>query len=105
MTLDILISKHSISAGLIDAYSLPLDTDGILKIAAACGRKILVVEDNYTGGFGDEVAAAAAENDENFTVKSLYVKQVPKSARTPKEIMLMANLSPEEIAHAAKAMT
>jgi len=104
-TLDILKSKHSISAGLIDAYSLPLDADGILKIAATCGRKILVVEDNYAGGFGDEVAAAASENNENFTVKSLYVKQVPKSARSPKEIMRMANLSPEDIADAAKAMT
>ncbi len=102
--LEILKGK-SISVGLIDAYSLPLDTDGILKIAANCGGKILVVEDNYAGGFGDEVAAAAAANDDNFTVKSLYVKQVPKSARTPEEIMRMANLSPEDIALAAKTMT
>jgi transketolase len=104
-TLNILKEKHSISAGLIDAYSLPLDTDGILKIAATCGGKILVVEDNYAGGFGDEVAVAAAADAPEITVKSLYVKQVPKSARSPKEIMLMANLSPEEIADAAKAMT
>ena len=96
--------KHSIAAGLIDAYSLPLDTDGILKIAALCNNKILVVEDNYVGGFGDEVAAAAAASEQNIIVKSLYVKQVPKSARSSEEIMLMANLSPDDIADAAKAI-
>ncbi|MBN1844135.1 MAG: hypothetical protein JW810_00510, partial [Sedimentisphaerales bacterium] len=102
--LALLQAKPSLSAGLIDAYCLPLETDGILQAAKACGGRILVVEDNYLGGFGDEIAAAAAEHAPNLTVKCLYVRQVPKSARTPGEILEMAHLAPADIAKAAQDM-
>ncbi|MCP4708633.1 MAG: transketolase [Planctomycetes bacterium] len=101
--LPILKEKKNISAGLIDAYSLPLETDGILKAASEQGGRILVVEDNYVGGVADEIASAVACGGGDITVNSLYVKKIPKSTRSTGETMKMAGLSAEDIVAAAGA--
>ena len=100
----ILDEKAGLSATLIDAYSIPLDADEILRIGDDCRGSVLVVEDNYIGGIADEITAAAARSDLGVRVDALYVKAVPKSAKTPEEILKMTKLSPEDIASAAQAM-
>ncbi|HAU36938.1 MAG TPA: transketolase [Phycisphaerales bacterium] len=94
----ILEEKGGLSASLIDAYSMPLATDEILQIGDDCRGQILVVEDNYIGGMADELSAAAAASDLGVAVHSLYVANVPKSAKTPEDVMKMVGLSPEDIA-------
>ncbi len=96
--------KAALSAGLIDAYSLPLATDEILRVGDDCRGQILVVEDNYAGGVGDEITAAAAGSDLGVRVDTLYVRSIPKSARSPEESLAMVNLSAEDVVAAAQKM-
>jgi transketolase len=100
----LLEERAGLSAGLIDAYGIPLETDEILRVGDDCRGQILVVEDNYLGGIADEITAAAAKSDLGVMVNALYVRSVPKSAKTPEEMMRMVGLSPEHIADAAQAM-
>jgi transketolase len=101
---DLLEEKGGLSASLIDVYAMPLAADEILRIGDDCRGQILVVEDNYVGGFADEIAAAAAASDLGLMVSSLCVRRVPKSAKTPEAVLEMMNLSARDIANAAQAM-
>jgi transketolase len=94
--------KASLSVSLIDAYSMPLATDEILRIGDDCRGQILVVEDNYLGGFADEITAAAAASDLGVMVQTMYVKNVPKSAKTPEEVLKQVSLAAEDIVAAAQ---
>ena len=100
----LLEEKSGLSASLIDAYSMPLETDEILRIGDDCRGQILVVEDNYVGGIADEITAAAAKSDLGVMVNCLYVRSVPKSAKTPEEVLKMLHLSAEDIAAAGQRM-
>ena len=100
----ILEEQFGLAATLIDAYCLPLKTDEILQIGDDCRGQILVVEDNYVGGVADEIASAAARSDLGVCVESLVVRRVPKSAKTPEEILKMVHLSAEDIAGAVQGM-
>jgi len=99
-----LLEEAGLSASLIDAYSIPLGTDEILRIGDDCRGQILVVEDNYLGGFADEISAAAATSDLGVTVRALYVESVPKSAKTPEDILKQLHLTAQDIATAAQEM-
>jgi len=98
----VLEEKAGLSASLIDAYSLPLKTDEILQIGDDCRGQILVVEDNYLGGIADELSAAAAASDQGVMVNALYVRPIPKSAKTAEEVLVMCNLTAEDIADACQ---
>jgi len=99
----ILEEQGGLSASLVDAYSMPLATDDILQIGDDCRGQILVVEDNYVGGIADELTAAAACSDYGVMVHSMYVRDVPKSAKTPEEVLQLVHLAAEDIANAAQA--
>ena len=81
---------------------MPLATEEILQIGDDCRGQILVIEDNYAGGFADEICAAAAASDLGVTVHPMYVQKIPKSAKTPEEIMAQVGLTAEDIAAAAQ---
>lgn len=100
----ILEEKSGLRASLIDAYSMPLATDEILQIGDDCRGQIIVVEDNYIGGIADEISSAAAASDLGVTVTPMYVQRIPKSAKSPEEIMQQVHLSAEEIAATAQAI-
>ncbi|MHC4985224.1 MAG: transketolase [Planctomycetota bacterium] len=100
----ILDEQFGLSASLVDAYCLPLKTEEILQIGDDCRGQVLVVEDNYVGGVSDEIASAAARSDLGVCVESLVVRRVPKSAKTPEEILKMVHLTAEDIASAAQSM-
>ena len=101
---EMLEETAGLSASLIDAYSMPLETDEILQIGDDCRGQILVVEDNYLGGIADEISAAAARSDLGVAVNALHVRDVPKSAKTPAETLRMVGLAAEDIVNACQAM-
>ncbi len=100
----ILEEKAGLSASLVDAYALPLSTDEILQIGDDNRGQILVVEDNFTGGFGDEIAAAAAKSDFGVMVETMCVTKAPKSTRTPQEALKMTGLTAQNIAAKVQKM-
>lgn len=102
--IQLLEEQAGLSASLVDAYSMPLKTEDILKIGDDCRGQILVVEDNYVGAFGDELAAAAACSDLGVTVRCMNVSTVPKSAKTPEATLKMVGLTAEDIAKVAQQM-
>jgi len=92
---------------LIDAYSLPLNTDPILKAAAKTGGRMLVVEDNYDGGVASTLAVAAATvlpGSENFRIESMTVRRIPKSAKSPEDILAYVGLGVDDIVARAGQM-
>lgn len=100
----ILEEMGGLSASLIDAYSIPLNTDEILRIGDDCRGQILVVEDNYVGGVADEIAMAAAKSDLGVRVESMYAQRVPKSVKSPEEALQFVDLTARDIAQTAQAM-
>ncbi len=78
---------------VIDAYSLPLKTDGILELATWNGGRIITVEDNYAGGLEAELSAAIARKAADITLHPLYVAHVPKSGREPDDVLAYLHLS------------
>ena len=92
-----LLAGDGIRCTLIDAYSFPMRAEPILAAARRTGNRVLCVEDNYVGGLGGAVAEAAALHG-GIRVESMTCRRVPKSARTPEEMMIAAGLSPADIA-------
>ncbi|MGQ0629222.1 MAG: transketolase [Phycisphaerales bacterium] len=91
------LDKAGVSATLVDLYSLPFDTDALLDIANQNGGYIVTIEDNYGGGIGGAVADALTASGDAFTLRQMFVKRIPKSARTPDEVLAMCGLSAQDI--------
>jgi transketolase len=92
-----LLDNAGVSASMVDLYSLPFDTDKLLDLANANGGYIVTIEDNYGGGIGSAVADAISASGDAFTLKQLHVRRIPKSARTPAEVLKMCSLSADDI--------
>lgn len=99
-----LLDQAGISATLVDAYSIPFDTDKLLDLANANGGYILTLEDNYGGGLGSAVADALTSSGDAFTLEQMFVKRIPKSAKTPGEMLKMCGLTAQDIVAAAMKM-
>lgn len=99
-----LLDKAGISATLVDAYSIPFDTDKLLDIANANGGYVITIEDNYGAALGSAVADAFTNSGDAFTLEQMYVKRIPKSAKTPAEMMQMCKLTPQDIVATAMKM-
>lgn len=98
-----LLAQQSVRAALIDAYCLPLDAGRLRETLLRCGRRVLVIEDNYGGGLGSAVAEIAAR-DASLRVESMTCRRIPKSTRTADEILQYSGLSPQQIADQALAL-
>ena len=83
-----LLDQKGVSASLIDLYSLPFDAEGVLDIIGAAGGNVITVEDNFDA----------------FTLKQMHVKRIPKSARTPEELLKVCGLTSHDIAKTAMEM-
>jgi transketolase len=95
------LDKAGVSATLVDLYSLPFDEEKLLDIANANNGYVLTIEDNYGSAIGSAVADALAASGEGFTLEQMHIRRVPKSARTPDEIMEMCGLTHQAIADRA----
>jgi transketolase len=94
------LDKAGISATLVDAYSIPFDTEKLLDLANANGGYVITLEDNYGGGLGSAVADALTESGDAFTLQQMFVRRIPKSARTPAELLKMCGLTSKDIVEA-----
>ncbi|MCA9289577.1 MAG: transketolase [Phycisphaerales bacterium] len=98
------LDKAGIDATLVDLYSIPFDADALLDIANQNNWHILTVEDNYGGSMGSAVADACTESGDAFTIEQMYVRRIPKSARTEDEILKYCGLHHTDIARKAASM-
>lgn len=96
-----LLDKAGVSATLLDMYSIPFDTDKLLDIIAANGGYAVSIEDNYGGGLGGAIADALVDAGDAFQLEQMYVKRIPKSAKTPDEMLKMCGLTAEDICNKA----
>lgn len=99
-----LLDKDGISASLIDLYSLPFDAEGVLDLIGQNNGLALSVEDNFGGGIGSAVADALLDSGDAFKLRQMHVRRIPKSARTPDEMLQMCGLTAADIVKNAKEM-
>jgi transketolase len=99
-----LLKEQGIEATLVDLYSLPFDEDTILKLAQENEGRVLTVEDNYGAGIGSAVAEVLAEHGSACTLQQMYVRQIPKSGRTPEAVLRYLQLSAPDIVKTAVKM-
>jgi len=92
-----LLDKKGVSVGLVDLYSLPFEAEGVLDIIGASSGNVMTVEDNFGGALGSAIAEALLESGDGFRLKQMHVTRIPKSARTPEEVLKMCNLTADDI--------
>lgn len=92
-----LLDKAGIAATLLDMYSLPFDAEKLLDIINANNGYVISLEDNYGGGLGSAIADALTESGDAFTLRQMHVRRIPKSARTPEEVLAMCGLTAQDI--------
>jgi transketolase len=92
-----LLDKAGVSATLLDMYSIPFDTDKLLDIVGENGGFVVSLEDNYGGALGSAIADALMESGDGFELAQMFVSRIPKSARTPDEMLEMCGLTAQDI--------
>ncbi len=92
-----MLDKAGISATLVDLYSLPFDEDKLLDIISQNNGYVISIEDNYGGGIGSAIADAIVASGDGFTLEQMHVRRIPKSARTPEEVLAMCGLTAQDI--------
>lgn len=97
------LEKAGIKCNLFDAYCLPLNCEPIFAAAKKSGGRILVVEDNFTGGVYSEVAEAAARLGD-IRVDGLLCPRIPKSGKTGDIILESLGLGPADIVARVKTL-
>jgi len=98
------LENAGIDATLVDLYSLPFDEEALLDLAQENNGMVLTVEDNYGAAFGGAVASALAEDGGGFTLKQMTVQRVPKSGKSPDEVLKYLGLSADDIVATAKKL-
>lgn len=91
------LAKSGKSFGVVDAYSIPMNTKALLEVASKNGNRIVVVEDNYTGGLDAEIATAIAQTGAAIKFQNLFCNIIPKSGRTPEDVLAYLALDPKSI--------
>jgi transketolase len=92
-----LLDKAGISASLVDLYSLPFDAEALLDVAQRNNGYIVTLEDNYGAAMGSAVADALTQSGDSFTLEQMFVRRIPKSARTEHEMLVMCGLTAQDI--------
>jgi len=96
------LAEDGIKIRVLDPFTIkPLDVAAIQKHAAACGGRVITVEDHYPeGGIGDAVLDALADH-RNTVVRKLAVNSVPRSG-PPAALIEMFGISASHIIRAVK---
>jgi len=91
------LAAKGINIRVMDPFTIkPLDTKAVVDNAAACGGRVVTVEDHYPeGGLGDAVLAAVASS-RNIMVRKLAVNAVPRSG-PPADLLEMFGISANNI--------
>jgi transketolase len=91
------LKDRGMHATLVDLYSLPFDGDALASLADDCAGRVLTLEDNYGGGFGSAVADELTARGGQHVIRQMHVRRIPKSGRTPDEVLKYLGLSAEDI--------
>jgi len=94
------LKEQGVNVRVLDPFTIkPLDIQAIQENAAACGGRIVTVEDHYPeGGIGDAVLSAVA-TCRNVIVKKLAVNGLPRSG-PPNALLEMFGISASHIVRA-----
>ena len=97
------LSSRGLSVRVIDAYSVqPIDRDALVAAGRATSGRLITVEDHYAhGGLGDAVSEAVW--DQNFRVRRLAVREIPRSG-PPEKLLDRYGISSAAIVAAVEAM-
>ena len=98
------LKEQGIEATLVDLYALPFDDVAILGLVQENQGQVLTVEDNYGASLGAAVAEALARHGGSYTLMQMYVRQIPKSGRTPDDVLRALQLSAADIVQTAVRM-
>jgi len=98
------LDAEGIDATLVDLYSVPFDQDAILDLANENNGMVLTIEDNYGGGIGSAVADAVSADGGGFNVNQMYVRRIPKSGKTPEDVLHYCGISADHIVHQAMSL-
>merc|ERR1719370_1275225 len=95
------LGAKGINIRVMDPFTIkPIDVAAIREHAAACGGRVVTVEDHYPeGGIGDAVCDAVSDC-RNIVVRKLAVNGVPRSG-PPMELLEMFGISANYIVRAA----
>jgi len=95
-----ILAEKGINIRVMDPFTIkPLDVTAVQEHGAACGGRIVTVEDHYPeGGIGDAVLAAVS-GCKNMVVRKLAVNGVPRSG-PPAELLEMFGISANNIVKA-----
>ncbi|MEX2219969.1 MAG: transketolase [Phycisphaerales bacterium] len=96
-----LLDKAGISATLVDLYSLPFEHEKLLDLIGRNNGYVVSIEDNYGGGIGSAIADALTASGDAFTLEQMHVRRIPKSAKTPEELLAMCGLTAQDIVKTA----
>ena len=96
------LAEQGIKVRVMDPFTIkPLDWTAVQNNSAACGGRVVTVEDHYPeGGLGDAVLASLA-TVRNTVVKKLAVTGVPRSGK-PQEVIEAFGISASSIVQACK---
>lgn len=97
-----ILMEAGIKAAVLDPFTIkPIDRELLIKEAARCKGRVLTVEDHYPeGGIGEAVASALADQ-RNVIVKSLAVREIPRSG-PPAVLLEHFGIGAKAISEAAK---
>lgn len=98
------LHAQGVQPTLVDLYSIPFDGEAIGSLAEENGGRVLTLEDNYGGGIGSAVADALLERGGTFSLKQMYVREIPKSGRTPDDVLRDLQLSVDDILRTAESL-
>jgi transketolase len=96
-----LLHEQGVTVTLVDLYSLPFDGNDLMTLADAPQGRVLTVEDNYGGGVGSAVADVLSAQNGACTLQQMYVRHIPKSGRTPDDVLRYLGLSADDIVNTA----
>ena len=99
-----ILDAEGIDATLVDLYSLPFNQEAILDLANDNNGMILTIEDNYAGGIGSAVADAVSSDGGGFNVCQMYVNRIPKSGKTPRDLLDYCGLGCDQIVKQAMGL-
>lgn len=98
-----LLAKQGVRAALVDAYSFPIQAEKLIDAVRRSGGRALVVEDNYGAGLGSAVAEIVARGGD-MRAESLICQRIPKSTRTPEDVLDYCGVGVNQIADHALAV-
>jgi len=97
-----LLEELGVRAAVLDLYSLPFDGREVAALVRERGGRVVTVEDNFAGGPGAAVAEALAGDGARH--ERMTARRIPKSGRTPADVLDRLELSAEHVAERAVRM-